>query len=60
VDGEFRIYQSLGTQCYKGSYYLFANGVAIPGIFVWGLGIPFFAFALLSREREKLNTIEVR
>jgi hypothetical protein len=35
-------------------------GVALPSLIVWGLGIPFFAFALLTRERNKLGTLELR
>ena len=38
----------------------FSYGVALPGIFAWGLGIPFFAFILLSRERKNLDSIAVR
>jgi hypothetical protein len=34
--------------------------VAIPGIVVWGLGIPFFGFILLTRVKNKLDTLEVR
>ena len=34
--------------------------MAIPGIVIWGLGIPFFAFILLTREKERLNTLAVR
>jgi hypothetical protein len=35
-------------------------GVALPSIIVWGLGIPFFAFVLLTREKDKLGTLELR
>ena len=34
--------------------------MALPSIIVWGLGIPFFAFALLSRVRNKLKNINVK
>ena len=60
VDGEYRIYTYLKVLCYTSSYDLFANGVALPGIIVWGLGIPFFALALLSQVRHKLKNIEVK
>jgi hypothetical protein len=39
----------MSLKCYEGKYYLFAYGAAFPGIVVWGLGIPFFAFAVLLR-----------
>jgi hypothetical protein len=32
----------------------------LPSIIVWGLGIPFFAFILLKRESDKLDSLEVR
>jgi hypothetical protein len=34
--------------------------VALSSIIVWGLGIPFFAFLLLSRHNNKLDSIETR
>ena len=39
---------------------MIAFGVAIPGILIWGLGIPMFAFMLMTREKERLNSLEVR
>ena len=35
-------------------------GVALPSLIVWGLGIPLFAYILLTREKSKLNTLELR
>jgi hypothetical protein len=35
-------------------------GVALPSLIVWGLGIPFFAYVLLTREKNKLGTLELR
>jgi len=51
VDHEKRIYTSLEIKCYVGSYYFYAFGVALPGIIVWGLGIPFFTWLRLRREK---------
>lgn len=34
--------------------------MALPGIIVWGLGIPFFGLTLLTKVRKILDTIEVR
>ena len=36
------------------------NSVAMPSIIVWGLGIPFFAFILMYRERAKLDKVETK
>ena len=34
--------------------------VAMPSIIVWGLGIPFFAFVLMFRNRKQLTNIETK
>ena len=60
VDGDLRIYSDLSILCYDGNFNLFAYGVALPGIILWGLGIPFFAFILLTRDKERLNKLEIR
>lgn len=46
--------------CYKGAHYFWSIGVALPCIIVWGLGIPFFAFVLMSRVRKNLVKMEVK
>lgn len=43
--------------CWSGVHKFFSYFVAIPGIIVWGLGIPFFAFTLLSKIRKNLDDI---
>jgi hypothetical protein len=32
----------------------------MPSIIVWGLGIPFFAFVLMYRERKRLDRVETK
>jgi hypothetical protein len=59
VDGDYRILDALYISCYKGNFNIFAYGIAVPAIIVWGLGIPFFSFILLLREKDKLTTVEV-
>ena len=54
------MFGDLNIICYKGPHYFWSYVVALPSIVVWGLGIPFFAFVLLSRERKKLKTLAVR
>ena len=60
VDGEKRVRSDLQVLCYEGNHYTWAFFVAMPSILVWGLGIPWFAFMLLNKEKEKLKTIEVK
>mmetsp|Transcript_20741 Transcript_20741/g.19783 ORF Transcript_20741/g.19783 Transcript_20741/m.19783 type:complete len:82 (+) Transcript_20741:409-654(+) len=60
VDGESRIFENLAIRC-EGRYYnVFSMNVGIPGIIIWGLGIPFFAFILLKGVKLELNTIPAR
>ena len=51
VDGDERLYYNIQILCYTSTYYIFANGVALPAIIIWGLGIPFFAFVILFKDR---------
>lgn len=60
MGSESRIYENLSIICFKGNYTFFAFGVGIPGIVLWGLGIPFFAFILLTLEKNTLNSIPTR
>ena len=60
IDGEERVYASLNIICYKGFHLLWAYAVALPSLIVWGLGIPFFAFILLNKEKGRLNTTAIK
>lgn len=46
--------------CFRGTHVVWAFFVAIPSLVVWGLGIPFFAYLLLRREKNKLDTLETK
>ncbi len=60
IDGETRIYKDLETMCWSNLHSFWSYVVALPSIFVWGLGIPAFAFVLMTREKHTLNSIETR
>ena len=60
VDGEARVITDLQILCYDGPHTFWALLVAFPSIVVWGLGIPFFAYILLTREKHRLKKIEVK
>jgi len=60
VDGESRVFENMAIVCYEGYFSLFAFGVGIPGIVIWGLGIPFFAYILLRQVKHKLQLTETR
>ena len=38
----------------------FSFSIAVPAIIVWGLGIPFFGFILLFRDRKNLDKLPVK
>jgi hypothetical protein len=60
VDDEKRLYADLQIVCYEGPHYFWSMGIALPSLVVWGLGIPFFAFVLLARDKERLGTLEMK
>ena len=43
IDGEWRMKSDLEVVCFVKAHFFWSYGVAMPGMIVWGLGIPFFA-----------------
>lgn len=60
VDGDSRVEDDLEIVCWSSVHKFYSLFVAVPSIIVWGLGIPFFAFILLSRIRKNLDKLESR
>lgn len=60
VDGDSRVEDDLEVVCWSSVHKFYSLFVAVPSIIVWGLGIPFFAFLLLSRVRKSLDKLESR
>ena len=60
VDSEERIWKDLDIVCWTKAHWYISYFVALPSIVVWGLGIPFFAFLLMFRVRDKLNSLEIK
>lgn len=60
IDGEKRVYNDMTIKCWEKVHSFWSYSVAMPSIIVWGLGIPFFAFLLMFRERHSLMKIEVK
>ena len=54
VDGDNRLLLDLELLCYSIQHKLFSITVVGPSLLVWGLGIPFFGFVLLLKEKDKL------
>ncbi|CDW80304.1 UNKNOWN [Stylonychia lemnae] len=55
IDGEERLSEDLWVECWKSEHLFWSYFVALPSILVWGLGIPFFAFAILINHRKNLD-----
>jgi hypothetical protein len=57
IDGEDRVQDDLEVICWNAEHKLFSYFIALPSIIVWGLGIPFFAFSLLTKVRKDLESV---
>eukprot|EP00347_Sterkiella_histriomuscorum_P017716 403348268 len=60
VDEDSRVQDDLEIVCWTSAHKLYSLFVAVPSMIVWGLGIPFFAFLLLTKVRLILDKIESR
>ncbi len=60
IDGEDRLKYDLEIKCYKGAHKFWSYFIAVPGMLIWGFGIPLFALFLLIRENERIDRLEVR
>jgi hypothetical protein len=60
IDGIQRVYVDMTIVCYSKVHSFWSYSVAMPSIIVWGLGIPFFAFILMYRERSTLNSLDTK
>lgn len=60
IDGDDRVKNDLEIICYLGQHTYWALGVALPALVVWGLGIPLFSYILLSKVKDKLESLEVK
>lgn len=59
IDGVNRLVKDLDTKWYEGLHLYFTLGLAIPGIIIWGFGIPIGTFFMLYKNKSKLDTEKV-
>ena len=60
-DGDLRLVVDLQVQCWVDPMHqMIAYYVAGPCLIFWGLGIPLGVFMLMRKEKERLNTVNVR
>jgi len=55
-----RLYLDLEIVCYAGEHKYFALFLAMPCLFVWGAGIPAFAFLKMRTHKDELGRIDVK
>jgi len=60
IDGQKRIKEDLEIECWSLSHNMWTYSVALPGLIVWALGLPFFAFLGLSFERKRLSMFDAK
>eukprot|EP00347_Sterkiella_histriomuscorum_P023840 403333206 len=60
VDGESRLKIDLEVVCYKGQHSFWSLFVAVPGILVWGVGIPMLSYMLINKEKHRLDSIDIK
>jgi hypothetical protein len=58
--GESWLLEDLSLQCWEGDHSLYSIAVGLPGLIVWGMGIPAAALGLLIRRRYRLRSMEVK
>jgi hypothetical protein len=59
-DNELRLQGDLQIVCYEGTHLYVAYGLALPCIFMWGLGIPATVLVMMRKEEDKLDTVAVK
>lgn len=52
--------EDLALKCWNTDHSFFAVAIGLPGLLVWGLGIPTLALVLLVRNRSNLRSVEVK
>ena len=60
IDGDKFVFVDMTIKCWDTAHAFWSYSVAMPSIIVWGLGIPFFALVLMTRERHQLDKIETK
>lgn len=51
IDGEQRMKADLEILCWTKTHYIYTFALAVPSLLVWGIGLPFFGFMLLTKVR---------
>ena len=60
IDGTKRLAANLEILCDSNNHKIWQFAVGLPGLLVWGLGIPLFGIMILTKDKERLEKIETR
>ncbi|CDW88933.1 UNKNOWN [Stylonychia lemnae] len=60
IEEERRVKVDLTIKCWEGNHSFFSYTVALPSLFGWGIGIPFFALIMIIKNKDTLMTIATK
>jgi len=52
---EYYLAEDLEVECWGSTHLFWVFAVALPAFIVWGLGIPFFAYRMLKKNKDNLE-----
>jgi hypothetical protein len=52
--------EDLQVFCFEGLHTTFSLSIALPGLILWGFGIPAVVWFLMNREKERFTTLAVQ
>ena len=59
-DGDLRLMKDLQVICYTDIHVYMVYFLAVPCIGLWGIGIPAAVWYLMTKDKEKLDTLAVK
>lgn len=60
IEGQSRLYKDLEILCWESTHSTFSFALALPSIFIWGIGIPLFGLLQIIKNRNLLDKISIR
>ena len=60
IDDNSRVTNDLEVICWDSQHLLYSVALAVPSLIIWGFGIPLFAWILLARNKDIIDSIEIR
>ena len=57
---EYWLVQDLDIRCWNSEHSVYASGLALPGLILWGIGLPLLAFIFIMKNRKHLEDDRVK